>query len=320
VLAGARSTPRSPRPTTSPTEAVALPLAELLARAVARRGAVLAARAALDAAREGAAAAHAEATRPEFMVGLSAWIDPDHHNGYGATAGMTLPWLWGPGRARERAAAARVRAEEGAVRESEDAVRAEVVEAHARMEGALRELAVMQGDATRAADRAVESAQAGYVTGAVTLLAWLDAARMRLDLSMEVDRPPARARPRRRRARRGRRRGAPPRPRGRRRAVSDGTSPRAERVMALVRWALLVAVTALASVALYRAWGPLPDRAGPSAARARYYCPMHPQITADAPGECPICHMALERVDDRARRPRPRPERARRPTRRRWSP
>lgn len=76
-------------------------------------------------------------------------------------------------------------------------------------------------------------------------------------------------------------------------------SPRAQSVIGLVRWAILVAVTALASVALYRAWGPLPDRAGPAAARARYYCPMHPQITADAPGECPICHMALERVDDR---------------------
>ncbi len=79
--------------------------------------------------------------------------------------------------------------------------------------------------------------------------------------------------------------------------MSD-VSPRAQSVMAVVRWAILVAVTALASVALYRAWGPLPDRAGPPTARARYFCPMHPQITADAPGECPICHMALERLDD----------------------
>ena len=26
---------------------------------------------------------------------------------------------------------------------------------------------------------------------------------------------------------------------------------------------------------------------------ARYYCPMHPQIVSDRPGECPICHMRL---------------------------
>jgi outer membrane protein TolC len=146
----------------------------------------VAARASLDAAREGATAAHAEATRPEFMLGLSVWIDPNHHNGYGAMAGMTLPWLWGPGRARERAATARVRAEESGVREVEAAVRADVVEAHARVEGALRELAIVQGDAARAADRSLDAAQAGYVTGATTLFAWLDAARLRLDLAMEA--------------------------------------------------------------------------------------------------------------------------------------
>jgi hypothetical protein len=31
---------------------------------------------------------------------------------------------------------------------------------------------------------------------------------------------------------------------------------------------------------------------------ARYVCPMHPEVTARAPGDCPICGMALERVRD----------------------
>jgi len=30
-----------------------------------------------------------------------------------------------------------------------------------------------------------------------------------------------------------------------------------------------------------------------AAARAVYYCPMHPTYTSDRPGECPICHMKL---------------------------
>jgi Cu+-exporting ATPase len=32
----------------------------------------------------------------------------------------------------------------------------------------------------------------------------------------------------------------------------------------------------------------------PSAA-AKYFCPMHPEVTADKPGSCPKCGMALER-------------------------
>src|SRR5262245_9065283 len=28
-----------------------------------------------------------------------------------------------------------------------------------------------------------------------------------------------------------------------------------------------------------------------------YQCPMHPHITSDHPGTCPICHMDLQKVD-----------------------
>lgn len=71
-------------------------------------------------------------------------------------------------------------------------------------------------------------------------------------------------------------------------------SARATWWMSLVRWALLIAVTAVATAAVLRFWGPAP---GTSAARAQgYYCPMHPEVTSDRPGECPICHMQLERI------------------------
>ncbi len=79
-------------------------------------------------------------------------------------------------------------------------------------------------------------------------------------------------------------------------AEHHGPSARSMRVMALVRWALLIAVTSVASASVYRFWGPTPERAASS--QARYYCPMHPQITSPTSGECPICHMALEPIPD----------------------
>src|SRR5258708_2053723 len=30
----------------------------------------------------------------------------------------------------------------------------------------------------------------------------------------------------------------------------------------------------------------------------KYQCPMHPQIVQDHPGDCPICFMHLEKVED----------------------
>src|SRR5688572_30534549 len=36
-----------------------------------------------------------------------------------------------------------------------------------------------------------------------------------------------------------------------------------------------------------------PSGLPPVAAGAKYTCPMHPEIVRDAPGDCPICGMAL---------------------------
>jgi hypothetical protein len=69
------------------------------------------------------------------------------------------------------------------------------------------------------------------------------------------------------------------------------STDRAAPLVVVVRL-LLVAVAAGAVVLALAA----SRRQGPSVAR-RYACPMHSEVTAAEPGDCPICGMALEEVD-----------------------
>lgn len=74
--------------------------------------------------------------------------------------------------------------------------------------------------------------------------------------------------------------------------MSEADIPRGTRVMAVVRWAILVAVSA-AAVVTVSAY--LRDRERPTDDHrpSRFYCVMHPQIRSPDPGTCPICHMDL---------------------------
>jgi membrane fusion protein, copper/silver efflux system len=73
--------------------------------------------------------------------------------------------------------------------------------------------------------------------------------------------------------------------------------PAGVKVMAVVRWALVALMAAAATASIlhyagYRITGP-GERGGGQAEARVYYCPMHPQVMQDHPGECPICHMSL---------------------------
>jgi len=76
----------------------------------------------------------------------------------------------------------------------------------------------------------------------------------------------------------------------------DAPTPiRGLRAMAAVRWAILLATFALAAGTWWtQVLAPEPAAVGD----ARFYCPMHPQITSPVPGTCPICSMRLEPIPD----------------------
>jgi Cu(I)/Ag(I) efflux system membrane fusion protein len=63
--------------------------------------------------------------------------------------------------------------------------------------------------------------------------------------------------------------------------------------MAVVRWLLVAVMAVVAAASLLHHAGSSRSAGGGKAGAALYYCPMHPQIVQDHPGECPICNMTL---------------------------
>ncbi len=78
-------------------------------------------------------------------------------------------------------------------------------------------------------------------------------------------------------------------------AIDETAPPKGAHAMAIVRWALVAVMVVVAAGSVLRAVGFSPGGGAgtPGESGQQYYCPMHPQIVRDGPGECPICSMAL---------------------------
>jgi Cu(I)/Ag(I) efflux system membrane fusion protein len=68
-------------------------------------------------------------------------------------------------------------------------------------------------------------------------------------------------------------------------------APPGVKVMAIVRWTLVLAMACAAVLSLLYAYGDMGHAEGGRG--TQYYCPMHPSVVQDHAGDCPICSMTL---------------------------
>lgn len=156
---------------------VSLSLAELRDRAQraapSERGAQARVRVA-EARREASAA---EARVPELMFGVGYWQDPQMRPGFGLSASMSLPWLWGPGAPRLAEAEAQLDAERHARGDTARERDAELAMLHAEQSALVAELVVLRTQARPAARRAVDTVWAALGAGGVGV--WSEALMLR---------------------------------------------------------------------------------------------------------------------------------------------
>jgi membrane fusion protein, copper/silver efflux system len=79
-------------------------------------------------------------------------------------------------------------------------------------------------------------------------------------------------------------------------AAHEDRIPAGVRTMSIVRWGLVIAMGAVAVLSIAYATGVLAKvsfGAAHSEHAELFYCPMHPSVVQDHPGECPICSMTL---------------------------
>jgi outer membrane protein, heavy metal efflux system len=133
-------------------------------------------------------AAKREATWPSFSLGALYFpaTDVNPYQGYGASASMSLPWLWGGGGDRRAAQEQYLRAVTTNVEAARLPIDAEVVTAQTTAESAAYRLMVLRDRTLVATRRAFDVAQSGYESGRADLLMVLDARRSVVDVEHDI--------------------------------------------------------------------------------------------------------------------------------------
>lgn len=163
-------------------------LTGLFEAALARRPALAAAAARVDAAEAGVDRAD-QAWLPDLSFG-AGYVRDDRESAdeVEATGGLSLPIWIGRLRAGQREAAARRRAADEEARGARARVLEEVARAAARRSAARAQRAVLETTAAPRARQAVEASAAAYAAGELDLLGLLDAQRLALRIARDLER------------------------------------------------------------------------------------------------------------------------------------
>ena len=161
--------------------------ADAAALGASRSPAVAAAEAMKGAATQRAEAADREATIPSFLVGLS-YFHPvgGMQAGWGASVGMSLPWLWGQGSRKAEGEAAKALGEAASAQAARSRARGGAAEAVIAVQEAGRRFVALRDGALPVARQAMETARAGYAAGGSDFLMWLDAAHAALEVELDI--------------------------------------------------------------------------------------------------------------------------------------
>ena len=187
LLARALGAPLGPVEMSEPMTVAATPDA-LVAMAERARPDLRGADARLGAENATLESARREASLPSFSVG-AYYFAPTMlmpFNGYGISASMTLPWVWGGGAHRREAAEAFGQAAAHDLDEARLEIGVDVGTAAASARAASERLRVLRSRALPAAQRALDVAFASYQSAGGGLLGVLRAQQAVVDIEMEL--------------------------------------------------------------------------------------------------------------------------------------